>query len=153
MTCVSSADFFAPALPVQLFLSQHCCFFAPVSLVQSFAVWVTLALQNMPPKARAPEALTVCVGGTRFLGLNFAHVPGQADVSPQYAFPAAPDQGRATATISSRFGCMELSCHHQRTLSPMLQRRCLEMRVLFVDTIAKDRRQDQKSASHHTWIK
>ena len=28
------------------------------------------------------------------------------------------DQGRATATISSRFGCMELSCHHQRTLSP-----------------------------------
>ena len=33
----------------------------------------------------------------------------------------SPDQGRATATISSRFGCMELSCHHQRTLSPMLQ--------------------------------
>ena len=33
----------------------------------------------------------------------------------------SPHQGRATATISSRFGCMELSCHHQRTLSPMLQ--------------------------------
>lgn len=32
----------------------------------------------------------------------------------------SPDQGRATATISSRSGCMDLSCHHQCTLSPML---------------------------------
>ena len=41
------------------FWSQHCCFFAPVFLVHSLAVWVTLALQNMPPKARAPEARMV----------------------------------------------------------------------------------------------
>ena len=58
-------------------------FFVP-TLLHSLAVWVTLAFQNMPAKARAPEARMVCVGGTKFLGLNFAHIPGQADVSPQY---------------------------------------------------------------------
>ena len=46
--------------------------------------------------------------------------PRQAAVSAS-ARRLRPDQGRATATISSRFGCMELSCHHQRTLSPVLQ--------------------------------
>ena len=51
--------FFAPALPAQLFLSQHFCVFAPVFLGHSLAVWVALALQNMPPKARAPEARMV----------------------------------------------------------------------------------------------
>ena len=50
---------FAPALPAQLFLSQHFCVFAPVFLGHSLAVWVALALPNMPPKARAPEARMV----------------------------------------------------------------------------------------------
>ena len=59
VTCVSSVDFFAPALPAQLFLSQHFCVFAPVFLGHSLAVWVALALPNMPPKARAPEARMV----------------------------------------------------------------------------------------------
>ena len=41
------------------FLSQHFCVFAPVFLGHSLAVWVALALPNMPPKARAPEARMV----------------------------------------------------------------------------------------------
>ena len=40
----------------------------------------------MPPKARAPEARMV-FGWDQVRELNFAHVSGQADVSPQYAFP------------------------------------------------------------------
>ena len=41
------------------FFSQRFCVFAPVFLGHSLAVWVALALQNMPPKARAPEARMV----------------------------------------------------------------------------------------------
>ena len=78
MTCVSSVDFFAPALPAQLFLSQHFCVFAPVFLGHSLAVWVALALPNMPPKARAPEARMV-------FGWGQVSGAGQADVSPQCA--------------------------------------------------------------------
>ena len=58
MTCVSSVDFLLP----QHF--QH-SFFCPNTfafLLQCFwglAVWVALALPNMPPKARAPEARMV----------------------------------------------------------------------------------------------
>ena len=106
------------------FSSQHCCLFAPVFLVHSLAVWVTLALQNMPPKARAPEARMV-FGWDQVSGVEFCTCSGPSRCLPTVCIPSccifSPDQGRATATISSRFGCMELSCHHQRTLSPMLQ--------------------------------
>ena len=123
--CVSSTDFFAPALPAQLFFSsQLCCLFAPVFLVHSLAVWVTLALQNMAPKARAPEARMV-FGWDQVSGVEFCTCSGPSRCLPTVCIPSccifSPDQGRAAATISSRFGCMELSCHHQRTLSPMLQ--------------------------------
>ena len=53
----------------RLFLPQHfqhsffCpntfAFFAPMFLGHSLAVWVALVLQNMPPKARAPEVRMV----------------------------------------------------------------------------------------------
>jgi hypothetical protein len=48
-----------------------------VFLVHSLAVWVTLALQNMPPKARAPEARMV-FEWDQVSGVEFC------DVSPQY---------------------------------------------------------------------
>ena len=106
------------------FLSQHCCVFAPVFLVHSLAVWITLALQNMPPKARAPEARMV-FGWDQVSRFEFCTFSGPSRCLPTVCIPSccifSPDQGRATATISSRFGCMESSCHHQRTLSPMLQ--------------------------------
>ena len=82
VTCVSSTDFFAPALPAQLFfLSQHCCFVAPVFLVHSLAVWVTLALQNMPPKARAPEARMV-FGWDQVSGVEFCTCSGPSRCLP-----------------------------------------------------------------------
>ena len=102
------------------FLSQHCCVFAPVFLVHSLAVWITLALQNMPPKARAPEARMV-FGWDQVSRFEFCTFSGPSRCLPTVCIPSccifSPDQGRATATISSRFGCMESSCHHQRTLS------------------------------------
>ena len=62
--------FFPQHFQHSFFLSQHCCFFAPVFLVHSLAVWVTLALQNMPPKARAPEARMV-FGWDQVSGVEF----------------------------------------------------------------------------------
>ena len=92
---------------------KHCCFFCSC-LVHSLAVWVTLALQNMPPKARAPEAPMVGSG----FGVEFCTCSGPSRCLSTVCIPScwifSPDQGRATAAISSRFGCMELS-------SPMLQ--------------------------------
>ena len=92
--------------------------------MHSLTVWVSLALQNMPPKARAPEARMV-FGWDQVSGVEFCTCSGPSRCLPTVCIPSccifSPDQGRATATISSRFGCMELSCHHQRTLSPMLQ--------------------------------
>ena len=55
-------------------------------------------------------------------GVEFCTCSGPSRCLPTVCIPSccifSPDQGRATATISSRFGRMELSCHHQRTLSP-----------------------------------
>ena len=100
MTCVSSTDFFAPALPAQLFLSQHCCFFAPVFFVHRLTVWVSLALQNMPPKARAPEARMV-FGWDQVSGVEFCTCSGPSRCLPTVCIPSccifSPDQGRATA--------------------------------------------------------
>ena len=92
VTCVSSTDFFAPALPAQLFFSQHLLFCSSV-LGACLAVWVTLALQNMPPKARAPEA-RICLGGTKF-GVEFCTCSGPSRCLPTVQhigveFPAAP---------------------------------------------------------------
>ena len=61
------------------------CFFAPVSLVHSLAVWVTLALQNMPPKARAPEARMV-FGWDQVSGVEFCTCSG-----PSRCLPTAID--------------------------------------------------------------
>ena len=57
------------------------CFFAPVSLVHSLAVWVTLALQNMPPKARAPEARMV-FGWDQVSGVEFCTCSGPSRCLP-----------------------------------------------------------------------
>ena len=81
LSCQESQDsqsFFCPnTSSTAFFLSQPCCFFAPVFLVHGLAVWVTLALQNMPPKARAPEARMV-FEWDQVSGVEFC------DVSPQY---------------------------------------------------------------------
>ena len=130
---MSSADFFAPALPAQLFLFQHRCFFAPVFLVHSLAVWVALVLQNMPPKAYAPEARMV-FKWDQVSGVEFCTFSGPSRCLPIVCISSccifSPDQGRPTATSSLRFGCMELSCYHQRTLSLMLQCCHFQHRVL-----------------------
>ena len=81
VTCVSSVNFFAPALPAQLFLSQHFCVFAPVFLGHSLAVWVALALQNMPPKARAPEVRMV-FGWGQLCGVEICTYSGPSRCLP-----------------------------------------------------------------------
>ena len=73
------------------------CFFAPVSLVHSLAVWVTLALQNMPPKARAPEARMV-FGWDQVSGVEFCTCSGPSRCLRE---PGA-ESHTASATYSQR---------------------------------------------------
>ena len=80
--------FFAPALPAQLFLPQHFCVFAPVFLGHSLAVWVALALQNMPPKARAPEARMV-FGWGQVCGVEICTCSGPSRCLPTVALLAS----------------------------------------------------------------
>ena len=67
------------------FLSQHFCVFAPVFLGHSLAVWVALALQNMPPKARAPEARMV-FGWGQVCGVEICTCSG-----PSRCLPTVPN--------------------------------------------------------------
>ena len=53
-------------------------------------------------------------GWDQVSGVEFCTCSGPSRCLPTVCIPSccifSPDQGRATATISSRFGCMELSC-------------------------------------------
>lgn len=124
---MSSADFFAPALPAQLFLFQHRCFFAPVFLVHSLAVWVALVLQNMPPKAYAPEARMV-FKWDQVSGVEFCIFSGPSRCLPIVCISSccifSPDQGRPTATYHQfkvrMYGIELLSPAHSFTHASML---------------------------------
>ena len=80
--CLSAAD---PSVYASISICR--CFFAPVFLVHSLAVWVTLALQNMPPKARAPEARMV-FGWDQVSGVKFCTCSGPSRCLPTVCIPS-----------------------------------------------------------------
>jgi len=99
VTCVFSTDFFGRALPVQLF--------CPNTVVDNSCV-----AEHANQSSRTGGAHGIWVGPGS--GVEFCTCFGPSRCLPTVCIPSccifSPDQGRATATISSRFGCMELSC-------------------------------------------